>query len=46
MEHEAAPTTAWRKWRSMFYFGLLVAGMLAVAFAGWWNLVRIRSGGR
>jgi hypothetical protein len=46
VEHDPASNAAWRKWRSAFYFGLLVAGMLAVAVAGWWNLTRITSGGR
>lgn len=31
----------WRRWRSRFYFWLLVAGMLAIAVAGWINVRRL-----
>ncbi len=46
MEPDPVRSATWRRWRSAFYSGLLIAGMLAVALAGWWNLSRIRSGGR
>lgn len=34
-------TGAWRRWRSRFYFWLVVALMLAIAAAGWFNLRRL-----
>jgi hypothetical protein len=46
MSTDPETNAAWRRWRSTFYFALLVGGMLAVAAAGWWNLSRISSGGR
>ncbi len=32
----------WRRWRSRFYLWLLIAGMVAIAVAGWINVQRIR----
>ena len=32
---------AWRRWRSRFYFWLVVALMLTIAVAGWYNLRRL-----
>ena len=31
----------WRRWRSRFYLGLVVALMLAIALAGAWNVRRL-----
>lgn len=31
----------WRRWRSRFYLWLLIAGMVAIAVAGWLNIRRL-----